>query len=190
MIRTRLITVCALLCLSSSVIPQDATLNEQTTFSQSEAPNIPIVRRPVRLPETVLAILKKDITAQSCLSENPVSPDRPFSSWFVASAIHLDGDAEVDMVVLPRSDPQPTYMCFHSVEGIGWFWIFRLRRGDSQLVLKAAGNGMRVLRSIHKKYRDIETGTLGQAGKYVTTTTYWFDGSDYRAKSQMTKESQ
>ena len=77
-------------------------------------------------------------------------------------------------------------MCFHSVEGITWFWLFRHRGSEYQLVLKAAGNGFSVLKDRNNGYRDIKTGAV--TGAYGTTTVFRFDGTQYEEYEKKSEE--
>lgn len=98
------------------------TEKEQTSFDAD--PDFAQVTRPARLPDSVLQILARDSEVAACEKENPISLTTSLASWFVASEIHLDGPDEVDLVVLPTAQGN-RLMCFHSAEGIGWFWVFR-----------------------------------------------------------------
>ena len=84
--------------------------------------------------------------------------------------------------------PEESYSCFHSVAGISWFWVFRQAGKRYELVLKAAGNGLDVLKTRNNGYRDLQTATLGQAGRFVTTTTFRFDGKRYQKYCESTQE--
>jgi hypothetical protein len=108
--------------------------------------------------------------------------------WFIASGIHLDGPDETDLVVVPSFRGKES-MCFESVEAIGWFWILRKAGERYQLVLKTRGNGLEVLKTKNKGFRNIQTGTLGQAGRFIPTVRFGFDGKAYRKYSKRTQES-
>jgi hypothetical protein len=102
------------------------------------------------------------------------------SAWFIASKIHLGGPSETDLVVLGNPRPGDAYLCFYTPAGIGWFWVFRRTAGQPKLILKAPGNVLEVLTTTHDGYRDIQTMTVGQAGRYITTVTFHFDGKRYQ----------
>jgi len=133
--------------------------------------------RPMPGPDAVLQVLSKDETVAACVKENPISHSGSLASWFVASQIHLNGSDETDLVVLPITQGD-RLMCFHSVEGIGWFWVFRPIGGRYELALKTAGLGLSILDSRHSGYRDIQSG--GQVGKRSTRSMFRFDGKAYR----------
>lgn len=161
---------------------------EQSTFGTEEVPGEPFLRRPVPVPDAVSEVLRRDHGVQSCLEYNPLPSGEPLSSWFLASEIHLDGPNETDLMVLANPEPGKAYLCFHSVEGISWFWVFRQTAGQSELILKAPGQGMDALKARHSGYKDIQTVTGGQAGRYLTTITYRFDGKRYRQYRERTRE--
>lgn len=121
------------------------------------------------------------------MEDNPLSPGETLSTWFLASPIHLDGSEDTDLVVLP-SLSREAGMCFQGATGIGWFWVFRKTGDKYQLVLKAAGNSLVVLKNRDHAYRDIRTLTTGQASKYLTTIVFRFDGKRYREYQNWTKE--
>lgn len=155
---------CLALLLEGWAVSQTIS-GEQSSFNTNQAASEPLIKRPVRIPGAVLEILRKDDTVGACMEDNPVAPGQSLASWFVASEIHLHGPDEVDLVVLPAGRTE-TYMCFHSVEGVGWFWVFRHVGERYELALKTAGLSLRVLRTKHDGYRDIraasEVGTLGR----------------------------
>lgn len=158
---------------------------EQTTFNADEAQ--PLVS-PLPIPRFILKILEKDETVEACAKDNPIDPTQPLRAWFVASAIHLHGSGEEDVVILPRVAGE-RYLCFHSAEGIGWFWVFQpTRAGQYQLVLKASGLRLRVLDTQHKGYRDIRTD--GQVGKFGTMTVFRFEAGRYHTYQKRTTPSQ
>jgi hypothetical protein len=178
----------ALTLSAQSQITRQSSQQEQSSFGTEELPGETLVKRPVPVPDTVLQILKTDDGVKSCLEYNPLVPGQLLGSWFIASEIHLDGPNERDLVILPTPHPGDTYMCFHSVSGIGQFWVFRKIGERYQLVLKASGTGLLILKTRNNGYRSIQTGSVGQAGRYVTTITFRFDGQRYREYRNITQE--
>ena len=153
------------------------TEREQTSFDADPSDPSNQVTRPVSLPGSVLQILAQDSQVAACRKENPIPSGTSLNSWFVASEIHLDGPDEADLVVLPVAQGD-RFMCFHSVEGIGWFWVFCQVGGHYKLVLKTAGLGLVVRNARHHGYRDIQTGLA--YGNYSSQTTYRFENGKYR----------
>jgi hypothetical protein len=154
---------------------------EQTSFDADPSRHI---ARPVRLPESVEQILAQDSEVVTCKNENPIPPGSSLASWFVASEIHLHGPDETDLVVLPVAEGTPL-LCFHSAEGIGWFWVFRPVAAQYELVLKTAGLGLIIRDTRHHGYRDIQSGAA--FGMHSSQTNYRFDNdkySEYRSEAQ------
>lgn len=182
------VMVCLVVLLQSvaeSQKPRQGGQQEQTSFGTEEIPTVPQVKRPAPMPDSVLQVLNTDEGVKSCLENNTLTPGQLLSSWFIASEIHLDGRNETDLVVLPNPYGEQS-MCFHSVEGIGWFWVFRQNQGRHELVLKASGNGLEILNSSHNGYKDIQT--VSGVGRFVTTIIFHFDGRRYRERQKKTGE--
>ncbi|HYB61276.1 MAG TPA: hypothetical protein VEH50_07335 [Methylomirabilota bacterium] len=159
------------------------TKQEQTTFVADPAERL---ERPVPVPDAVLRILSKDEMVIGCMQSNPIPSGRSLASWFAVSEIHLNGPNEADLVVLPVVQGSPS-MCFHSVEGIGWFWVFRPIGPHYRLVLKTAGLGLSVLDTRHNGYRDIRSG--GQVGNTATAVTFRYGtGGRYQEYRRKTTE--
>ncbi len=161
---------------------------EQSSFGSEEIPGEPLVKQPVPVPVAVSEILKGDEGVKSCLEDNPLPAGEKLSSWFIASAVHLSGSNETDLVVLANPQPGESYSCFHSVTGISWFWVFRQDGRRYELLLRAACNGLKVLKTRNNGYRNLQTVTLGQAGGYLTTTSFRFDGKRYQKYRESTQE--
>jgi hypothetical protein len=175
------------LCVAWIVLPLaasmvfGATAQEQSVFNADPSERL---ARPISVPGAVLEILAKDDTVAACEKDNPVPRGSSLASWFAASEIHLNGSDEADLVILPIAQGNP-FMCFHSVEGIGWFWVFRPIGTRYELVLKTAGLGLSVLDSRHNGYRDIQSS--GQVGKRSTRIGFGFDGKTYQKYQQELK---
>ncbi len=175
--RTYLVWASCLVFLLDGSATSRTGSQEQTTFNANAVASEPLVKRSIPLPDAVLQILQKDDTITACLKDNPIPAGGSLASWLIASEIHLNGTDEADLVVLPNAQGE-TYLCFHSAEGIGWFWVFRRAGGRYELVLKTAGLSLRVLDTQHHGYRDIRSG--GQVGKFGTMVSFRFEGGRYR----------
>lgn len=162
--------------------------DEQSTFAVEEIAGEPRVTHPVAVPEKVLEVLQRDQAVKSCLKDNPLAPDQSLSSWFVASVIHLDGPTEADLIVLPSFHGQES-MCFQTPSGIGLFWLFMQNGQRYELVLKTWGSGLQILKSEVNGHRNIQTGTLGQAGRVLTNTVFGFDGIHYVERQEAASQS-
>jgi hypothetical protein len=124
------------------------------------------------------------------MGNNVATAESPFASWFVASEVHLAGPQQRDLIVLPSPEVhQPDYMCFHSAGSFQCFWVFRASHGPYQLVLKTFAFGIDVAQARRHGYRDILTVSPSDAGKFLTTVTFRFDGTHYQEYGRQTRES-
>lgn len=177
------------LAYASTQTEAKGTAQEQSSFALGSDSDEPRVKRPVPVPDEVLKVLRADKTVEGCLEDNPLLPGKSLNSWFLASSIHLDGNKHSDLIVVP-SFVGKELVCFESASGIAWFWVFR-RIGDQYtMILKASGNSMRVLRTTSNGYRNIRTGSIGQAGRQLTTVNYAFNGENYAEVGRSTQEQQ
>jgi hypothetical protein len=163
--------------------------DEQSTFAVEEIPGEARVTHPIAVPDGVLAILRTDGAVKSCLKDNPLGRGQSLSSWFVASQIHLYGVNEADVIVLPSLHGEES-MCFQSPTGVGLFWVFRHDGQQYKLVLQTWGNGLQILTSKTDGYRNIQTGTVGEAGRVITNVRFRFDGTQYAKDRETTSEQQ
>lgn len=60
------------------------------------------INKPVEIPDSALEVLRDTITGgpANCVKSRGVTPGQASASWFIASAVHLNGPNEVDLVVL------------------------------------------------------------------------------------------
>jgi len=191
--RALLSTLFLLCCFALPLDSQtgQAREQEQSSFGGEEVAGIPFLQRPVRLPRAVLQILKEEATVKGCLTSNGLPLDHPIASWFVAATVHLGGPDERDLVVLPNPRSHtPDFLCFHSASGIQSIWLFRRIGKQYHLVLTTTGNGISILPDRHFGFRDIQSGTIGSAGRLVTTVIFHFDGNQYQEFDEETKETQ
>jgi hypothetical protein len=70
-------------------------------------------------------------------------------------------------------------MCFQTPAGIGMFWLFRQLGDRYETVLRTWAGGLEILASKTNGYRDVLSGTLGQAGSNLTSITFRFNGAQY-----------
>jgi hypothetical protein len=156
---------------------------EQTHFNvEQEYVGAP-VRRPVVVPKPVLEILIGDkMRAAVCAKAENIPVGQIPKEWFIASAIHLDGAADEDLVVQPRDDLDvtPSNRCL-SGANVGPFWIVRHVSNGYQLILNASGHDLDVLGSRTMGYRDIEVSS--ETVSMVNTSIYKFDGQKYKIYS-------
>ena len=65
------------------------------------------------------------------------------------------------------------------------FWVFRRTTAAYVLVLGTGGDGLSVTKRRWKNFREIQA--INQTAGKVTTTTYRFDGNQYRESLSVTK---
>jgi hypothetical protein len=153
-------------------------VQEQSDFSVEQQYVQTPIRQPVDVPESVLQILRNDKRyVLACAKAQNLSADQVPGMWFIGSQIHLDGPAEVDLVVQPRLQPdlRPSNRCILGAN-VGPFWIFRETPQANQL-LNTGGHDLTVLDSRTKGYRDIKVIVIALSG--ISTTIYKFDGQKY-----------
>ena len=162
--------------------------DEQSKFAVEDIPGEPRVTHPLAVPDKVVEVLQTDEAVKSCRKDNPIHAGQSLSSWFVASLIHLGGPKQADVVVVPSFNGEES-MCFQTPAGIiGMFWLFRQHGQRYELVLRTWGGGFEILPSRTNGYRDVRTGTLGQAGRALTNLDFHFDGTRYVEDRERTSE--
>jgi hypothetical protein len=153
---------------------KSAHSSEQTHFSAEDLN----VERPVSIPDSVLAILKKDEGVRDILESEGIPSAKIPLSWFSASTIHLDGREEKDLVVMGVASLRGS--------NVTTFWVFRRGTGnDYKLVLTEVAHDLEVKNMRAKGYRDIEL--LSATAAQVSTVLYRFNGkeyTEYKAKNE------
>jgi len=149
----------------------DAHKVEQSEFSAEDA----AVRKPVTIPEDVLAILRKDKTVLSILESQNLQPTNLPASWFSASAIHLSTSIRTDLVVVG----EPPVSGGNSAI----FWVFRATADGHELVLTAPAHDLIARNRRWRGCRDIEL--VSMTAVQISTVLWRFDGmryTEYRSK--------
>lgn len=135
---------------------------EQTLFeAEADSP----VKHPAKIPDSALQALRDTLTGGTfnCLKARGVTPDQAPASWFLASEIHLNGQNEIDLVVIPNTSeieaPSNPGGCLLAAHG-GRFWILGpgIASGRYELLLGTYGFSLQVLNSRTNRYRDIQVG--------------------------------
>jgi hypothetical protein len=142
------------------------------------------IQRPVSLPREALNALSNDERVASCLENEGLSSKELPANWFIASEIHLDGQNETDLVVLP--DDRPPYTTAGKISSVACFlgantaqmWVLRKTQPGFKLVLSQIGLGMTVLATKTNGHRDIQVGAA--VGGYVDSIDFKFDGESYK----------
>ena len=138
---------------------------EQTHFSAEDES----VKNPIAIPDDVLALLRQDKMVRSSLEYEGIPPEKLPLSWFSASAIHLSGPGEPDLIVAAEGP-----LMGANVEN---FWVFRHTDHGYDLVLNAPAHDLIVVRTVWNKLREIEV--LGATAASVHTVRLRFDGRRY-----------
>jgi hypothetical protein len=166
--------------------------HEQTVFDAEPDPDVMHISKPVEIPESALEVLRDTITGGSanCLKSRGVTPGQASASWFLASAVHLNGPDEVDLVVL-LNEPAIAYPknpggCLLPANG-NYFWVLGPGRasGKYRLLLETYGHRLEVLNSRTNRYRDIQAGYASTAGSGASL--YKFMLSQYQLAEKKTE---
>jgi hypothetical protein len=134
------------------------------------------VERPVPVPVEILGRLIRDNVEElkSCLETDGLS-EADLHQYFVASALHLNGDGRLDLLV------QPDKYCLQGAHNTG-FWIFtssgKAAGGGYKLAFSTRSDLLEVLRASSHGYRHIRTS--GHTAIYMFSTTWRYDGRRYR----------
>lgn len=164
--------------------------DEQTSFGAEATPG---VKRPVEIPDSALQVLRDTLTGGTfnCLEAMGTTPEQAPASWFLASAVHLNGPNEVDLIVLPNElsiakGPNPGG-CLLAAHG-GPFWVLGpgIASGRYGLLLETYADRLEVLNSRTNRYRDIQTGSASTTGS--TAQLYKFAVSQYQLAEKKTEK--
>lgn len=153
---------------------------EQTVFDLAPDISDKVVKQPVRIPDSALDALRDALNTDTvnCLKSMGITPKRASASWFQASAIHLNGPNETDLVVFPYvPNPRPTTPagCMLPANfGLAWVLGPGIATGRYRLLLATGGLRLEVLNSRTNRYRDIQVGQPGR------TLLYKFAGQQYQ----------
>jgi len=164
--------------------PGNDQKQEQTAFEAEPDGDVMHISRPAEIPEGALKVLR-DLSRSpaDCLKHDGVTPEQVPASWFIASAVHLNGPNEVDFVVLLNepaiAHPDIPGGCMLPANG-NYFWVLgpESKSGKYRLLLKVYGHGLNVLNSRTNQYRDIQAGYASTAGG--ATMLYKFKLSQYQ----------
>jgi hypothetical protein len=163
--------VATFLLVSASLSSQGV---EQTSFSAEESS----VRRPVRLPNAVLELLRSHESVSECLAQREVS-DEQLRSWFAASTIKLNDDSYRDYVVVPTRREN----CLTGAN-IMPFWVIAGSKDGPKLVLQVNVHDLRILRTSHGELRDIHLISL-TASDVSESYLHFKDGKYQLAQSSV-----
>jgi hypothetical protein len=156
-----------MLSVTFGAVPQSTqTLgSEQTEFSaEYEA-----VKKPAKIPDDVLALLRQDDRVKNALEDGKIPPGELPTSWFAASAIHLSGPGEPDLIVAAEGP-----LMGADVED---FWVFCHTEHGYKLVLNVPTHNLIVKETYWKGHREIETSA--ETAKVFTSVLFRWDGKKY-----------
>jgi hypothetical protein len=151
--------------------------SEQTVFeAEPDTDDKMHINKPAEIPESALQALQDTLGPGQiyCLRSRGVAPEQVPASWFLASAIHLNGPDEVDFIVLLNSpslgDPKNPGGCLLPANGSP-FWVLGpgLASRRYGLLLGTYGLSLEVLNSRTNGYKDIQTEYASPAIKLSTT---------------------
>jgi hypothetical protein len=161
------------ICSEASTETKGSHPGEQLRFS-AEATS---VKRPVPIPQDVLAILRKDEEVRDGLKDEGIPAEQIPLSWFSASAIHLSNPNRVDLVVMGQGPLRGA--------NVITFWVFRATTRGYELVLTAPAHDLIVSNTRWKGYRDIEL--VSMTARQISTVLLRFDGKTYREHKSMSE---
>jgi hypothetical protein len=163
-----LATIVTILTIGSARPAQNSEkipMPEQTLFGAEDN----AMEKPVNLPKTVLQILAKDDLVIQYLKAEEKSPDELTTESFLASEIHLDGPNEIDLIATGIGRLRGN---------VATFWVFQPSPHGYKVTLRTVAQGLRVLDTRSKGYRDIQTGSPIAGSAHVAV--YCFDRTRYR----------
>ena len=158
--------LCLVMCGASVAQSKHPHFSEQLTFSAEDD----TVKKPVAIPQNVLATLVKDEMVSRELENENLPAEKIPLSWFSASAIHLSNSRRTDFVVMARGPL--------AGGNVVVFWVFRGTPHGHELVLTAPMHDLIVKNTRRNGYRDVEL--LSANAVTVSTVLCRFDGKQYK----------
>jgi hypothetical protein len=172
---------------------QDSTNDqkqEQTVFDAEPDLDVMHINKPAEIPEGALQVLR-DLSRRpaDCLKRRGITPEQVPASWFIASAVHLNGPNEVDLIVLLNepafAHPNIPGGCMLPANG-NYFWVLGpgSAGGKYRLLLESYGHRLDALNSRTNRYRDIRIGMVNLNGG--TSLLYKFAAQQYQLAEKKT----
>lgn len=179
------------MCIARGQNSTNDQKQEQTAFDAEPDLDVMHISKPAEIPEGALQVLR-DLSRRpaDCLKDSSVTPEQVPASWFIASAVHLNGPNEVDLVVLLNepaiADPKIPGGCMLPANG-NYFWVLGpgSANGKYSLLLESYGHRLEVLKSRTNGYRDIQIGAVNLRGS--TTALYKFTVQQYQLAAKKTE---
>ena len=142
-----------------------AIVAEQTEFSAEDEG----MKRPVLIPEDVLAILRTDDAVRKTMENADPPLEKLPPSWFSASVVHLAGPEEEDLIVRGEGEMQGGNVVL--------FWVFRPTPHGYVLALTAPAHDLEVKRKRWRGVREIEMS--GETAVMFTAVQFRWDGKRF-----------
>ena len=153
------------MCGPGTAQAKSGRLTEQMHFSAEDEG----VKKPISIPSDVLAILANDGLVKNALADQKIPVDKLPTSWFSASAIHLSGPDEIDLVVLGEGQLRGA--------NVITYWVFRATPRGHELVFSAPAHDLIVKKTRRKGFCEIELS--GETAVELTTVLFRWDGDKY-----------
>lgn len=127
------------------------------------------VKKKVKIPDAVIAVLKSDEIVDGCFREKGEGIDE--AELFAASEIDLNRDKKPDLVVTAGD------ACLFGANQ-GPFWVFHQMPDGYQKVLSTSGRQLKVLPATANSFNKIEIGKI--VGMKPASEIYSFRKGAYR----------
>ena len=161
-------------CSAQNADSKHPRATEQSSFSAEDDS----VKKPVAIPQDVLAALSRDKLVRDVLEKENIPAERIPAASFSASAIHL-GKAGRGGPHCHVNGPGPRSKC-HDVLG------FPPTAAGHEFVFFGGGHDLRIKTTRSRGYRDIET--LAVTMQKLSTVVYRFDGKQYKRYKEKSEE--
>jgi hypothetical protein len=131
------------------------------------------VNHVVALPAPVRTSLAQDSDVKELLEDDHLTESNLPDSWFLASEVDLAGSRDRQIIVVGR----------YRVSGanVTTFWIYRLRDGRYDLILKTIAHTVQIHKSRSHGYRDIEA--VSATAVTVSSRILKFNGTRYQVSA-------
>ena len=166
----------ALVFLIMLTIPVPLCIRSQNRGSSGEVQTRFGLEEPIRhsfpITSPVVRVLRADSHVRECVAREPQV--KHIAPWFKASAIDLNADGRLDLVV-QLSDSAP--LCLMGAN-IGPFWVLQRLGHGYRKILRTHMLGISILRMKSQGFRDIEASQATAVD--ILTTIYRFNGTTYQ----------
>jgi hypothetical protein len=166
--------VCLMACDALTAQSARVQSPEQSLFSAEDT----AVKKPVAIPEDVLAILVKDELVRGALENENLPAEKLPLTWFSASTIHLSKPSQKDLIVMAEGPL--------AGGNVVTFWVFHRTAHGHELVLMAPAHDLAVKNSRWNGYRDIELTFMSAVR--ISIVLCRFDGKQYAKYKSKTED--